>query len=278
MTRNIDEKVVRDFGKEWQKFDQSAVSPEELQKSFESYFCVFPWEHLPQSATGFDLGCGSGRWARIIAPRVGELHLIDPSREALEVAKRNLCGVGTCRFHLAGVDDIPLQSNSMDFGYSLGVLHHVPDTMGGLRNCVTKLKPGAPFLVYLYYAFDNKPPWFKSIWKISDLIRRVVSRAPYPAKIAISHTIAVLIYYPLATLARLLAHLGVAVDLLPLSAYRDKSFYTMRTDAFDRFGTRLEKRFNRKQIEEMLTEAGLVNIRFSQQAPYWVAVGYKPLQ
>jgi hypothetical protein len=45
----------------------------------------------------------------------------------------------------------------MDFGYSLGVLHHLPDPRAGLAACVTKLKPGAPMLVYIYYAFDNRP-------------------------------------------------------------------------------------------------------------------------
>ena len=43
-----------------------------------------------------------------------------------------------------------IKENSMDFGYSLGVLHHIPDTKEALQKCVSKLKPGAPFLVYLY--------------------------------------------------------------------------------------------------------------------------------
>jgi hypothetical protein len=49
----------------------------------------------------------------------------------------------------------------------------------------------------------------------------------------------------------------------------------MRTDAYDRFCTRLEQRFTRRQIEEMLTEAGFEGIRFSDTVPYWCAVGKK---
>ena len=56
---------------------------------------------------------------------------------------------------------MPLAPGSMDFGYSLGVLHHVPDTLAGIKACAKALKPGAPFLVYLYYAFDNRPAWFR---------------------------------------------------------------------------------------------------------------------
>lgn len=62
---------------------------------------------------------------------------------------------------------------------------------------------------------------------------------------------------------------------LPLGFYRHLSFYTMRTDALDRFGTRLEQRFTRKQIQSMMESAGLINIRFSDDAPYWCAVGIR---
>ncbi len=49
----------------------------------------------------------------------------------------------------------------------------------------------------------------------------------------------------------------------------------MRTDALDRFGTRLEQRFTRKEIREMMIIAGLIDIKFSKNLPYWTAVGYK---
>jgi hypothetical protein len=49
----------------------------------------------------------------------------------------------------------------------------------------------------------------------------------------------------------------------------------LRTDALDRFGTRLEKRFTKSEIEKMLLKAGFTNIRFSDSTPYWVAVATK---
>ena len=61
----------------------------------------------------------------------------------------------------------------------------------------------------------------------------------------------------------------------PLSYYRHCSFYTLRTDARDRFGTPLEQRFTRAQIRQMCTTAGLVDLRFSPRAPYWCVVGFK---
>jgi ubiquinone/menaquinone biosynthesis C-methylase UbiE len=273
--RNIDKTVVSDFGKEWSRFDQSDVPKTELHDIFQQYFTAFPFENLPENAQGFDLGCGSGRWAAFIAPRVGTLYCLDPSSAALAVAKKNLAEFNNCIFYIAGVDDIPIDNNTMDFGYSLGVLHHVPDTQDGLSKCVEKLKPGAPFLLYLYYAFDNKPCWFKAVWKLSDILRRGVSVLPYPLKYMASQIIAFLVYFPLSRLARLIEKTGVNVNNFPLSAYRNRSVYTLRTDALDRFGTRLEQRFTRKQIEAIMTAAGLEKICFNETGPYWVAVGYK---
>ncbi len=161
MKENADVNVIAGFGDEWSRFDQSELSDGELELMFDNYFNIFPWEALPPESVGFDLGCGSGRWAKLVAPKVGKLHLIDPSN-AIEVAKNNLSKAPNCEFHNAGVDNIPLEDNTCDFGYSLGVLHHIPDTEAGLKNCVAKLKTGAPFLLYLYYRFDNRPVWFRA--------------------------------------------------------------------------------------------------------------------
>ncbi len=273
---NIDLKTVAGFGEEWDAFDQTALSKEEHSDIFGRYFSVFPLESLTPDMEGFDLGCGSGRWAAPIASRVKILHCIDPSDKALDVARRRLADAPSARFHLAGVDAIPLAEGSQDFGYSLGVLHHIPDTLAALSDCVRKLKPGAPFLLYLYYRFDNRPLWFRMVWQASDLVRRVICRLPFGPRKAVTGVIAVLVYWPLARLAGLLESAGLKVDGLPLAFYRNSSFYTMRTDALDRFGTRLEQRFTRVEIEQMMLAAGLVDIRFREEGePYWVACGWR---
>lgn len=273
MATNIDEAVVSGFGDEWSRFDQSALCEDELDRMFDNYFSIFPWERIKPDAVGFDLGCGSGRWARRVAPRVGKLILIDPS-DAIEVARRNLAEAENCEFHRAGVEVMPVENGSCDFGYCLGVLHHIPDTEAGLKRCVEKLKVGAPFLLYLYYRFDNRPAWFRAIWKMSDLIRRGVSRLPHGLRFLVSQVFAAVVYFPLARFSLLLEKAGVDVSQVPLSQYRRNSFYTMRTDALDRFGTSLEKRFTRSEIHDMMQAAGLDQIIFSDKS-FWTAVGIK---
>jgi len=272
--KNQDKNTVDGFGVEWSRFDQSDLPSAEQQLLFDEYFSVFPWKDISKESTGFDLGCGTGRWAKSVAPKVKKLICIDPS-SALDIAKKNLSNFDNCVFDSATVDEMPMQDNSMDFGYSLGVLHHVPDTALGIKQCVKKLKIGAPLLLYLYYRFDNRPWWFRLIWFVTDLLRRIVSKMPYKLRYVSSQIISIIIYLPLARFALFLEKLNFNVSNFPLSSYKNLSFYTMRTDALDRFGTRLEQRFTRKEIKNMMRNAGLENIEFSNSKPFWVAVGYK---
>jgi SAM-dependent methyltransferase len=272
---NLDADVVLGFGDEWSRFDQSALTAAEHKQLWDNYFSIFPWHLLPADAKGVDIGCGSGRWAQLVAPRVGALTCVDASPQALDVARRNLASHPNVSFTLASVDAMPFPPAHFDFGYSLGVLHHIPDTQAGLQAATATLRPGAPFLLYLYYAFDNRPAWFRRLWRVSETLRYAISRSPFPLRFVLTQLCAALIYWPLARGARLIERMGGRVDSLPLSTYLNLSFYTMRTDALDRFGTRLEKRYTRAEIEAMMHNASLGDVTFANGPYFWIALGYK---
>ena len=273
--KNIDKKTVEDFGEEWSKYNQSSVSNEELYKSWNQYFGMFPFEELSNYAEGFDMGCGSGRWAKFVANKVHLLNCIDPSEKALNVAKQNLSNFSNIHFFNASVNDNILKENSQDFGYCLGVLHHIPDTLEGIKACAKLLKKDAPFLLYLYYNFENRPFFFKLLWRLSDFLRKRLSSLPPKTKIFFTSILAYLIYFPSARFALASEKLGIDVSNFPLTDYRKKPFYFMKTDALDRFGTRLEKRFSKDEIQRMLQEAGFRDIRFSKNMPFWVSISRK---
>jgi SAM-dependent methyltransferase len=274
---NLDLATVRGFGREWRTFTQEtgALSPEDRDAMFESYFELFPWHLIGRDSTGADIGCGSGRWAQLVAPRVRRLHACDPSADALAVARRNLADRHNVDFHLAAIDRLPIADSTLDFAYCLGVLHHVPDTEGALATIAHKLKPGAPLLVYVYYALDNRPRWYRLLWQATNATRIAIARLPHRLQLWLTTLIAVLVYWPLARAASLLERLGRLPSGWPLSWYRHRSLYVMRTDAFDRFCTRLEQRFTRAQIDEMLRRTGFEDVVFSGREPFWCAVAIK---
>ena len=271
---NKDEKVIEEFGEEWTKFDYSSIDTEKLNENFDQYFSIFPWDILPKDAVGFDMGCGTGRWAQFVAPKVKTLNCVEPS-EAINAAKKNLINNKNVTFRKETTENCSLSPGSQDFGYCLGVLHHIPHTQEALNDCTKLLKSGAPILLYLYYSFENKPLWFKALWKVSDYIRKFISISPKPIKHFLAALIALLVYFPLSRLAYILEKMGLNVENIPLADYRKKPFYQCKNDSLDRFGTRLEQRFSKSQITEMLTKADCTGVEFSPNTPFWCCIAFK---
>ncbi|MDB5208762.1 MAG: putative methyltransferase [Flavisolibacter sp.] len=271
---NIDKTTVASFGEEWLKFNKFSAT--EIEKIGNDYFDILHPSLKNKNTQVLDMGCGSGRWAYYLAPMVGFIECVDPS-EAVFAAATVLKNHENTRIIKADVDNLPFADNSFDLVYSLGVLHHIPDTYKAMEQCVRKVKPGGYFLVYLYYNLDNRGIIFKSIFQLSNFIRGGISKMPSKVKKAICEVIAFAVYLPLAKGAKLVSKLG-AKNLskkIPLSYYGDKSFYIMKNDALDRFGTPLEQRFSKNKIEEMMRGSGLKNIVFSEKEPYWHAIGQK---
>jgi len=272
---NVDPKTIHGFGLQWRDFNQVDAPSSELEKIFDKYFDQFPWKLIDQNSIGLDAGCGSGRWAMFVAPRVGKLVCVDASPGAAAVAQERLRSFTNCEVHVSALEDTPMADNSLDFAYCLGVLHYVPDPEAALAAIVRKLKPGAPLLVYVYYALENRPIWFRSAWRAVDLVRRGIARTPYRLRRWLSEVIAILVYLPLARISNVLERLGFGVDGIPLCAYRDRSFYTMRTDCLDRFGNHLEHRFTRQQLFDLLKDCGLSDITIPEDEPYWRAIALR---
>ncbi len=272
---NIDNTTVVSFGEEWESFH--GFEELEIFRMGGLYFDIVSSEMMSSSLRAIDFGCGSGRWTKYIHDRVGEIAAVDPSN-AIFSASELLKGVSNVKLYKASIDNLPFEDNYFDFGFSLGVLHHIPDTKKAMQDCVKKIKPGGYFLVYLYYNFDNRGFLFKTLFYISNFFRKGISKLPSRIKRFVCDIVAVLFYMPFILIARGLKFLGVSKKIrekIPLQIYEDKSFYIIRNDSLDRFGTPLEQRFSRSEIKVMMEKSGLSEITFSENAPFWHAVGKK---
>jgi len=271
---NIDTATVRAFGEEWSKFN--TFSDQEIDDiATQHYFDIVQLDWI-KGKQALDVGCGTGRWTKYVAKYAAHVDAVDPSK-AIEAASNLLADCSNVRLSRAAVNHLPFADSSFDFVFSLGVLHHVPDTQLAMEQCVEKLKSGGYFLVYLYYKLDNKGFLFKTVFHLSDRIRRGISKLPDTIKNFTCDVIAITIYLPLVFIGNCLKFLGFKdqAKKIPLHFYTDKSFNVIRNDSRDRFGTPLEQRFTMHEIELMMAKAGLTDITFSNNEPYWHAIGRK---
>ncbi|MCC5924382.1 MAG: class I SAM-dependent methyltransferase [Crocinitomicaceae bacterium] len=269
--QNIDEKTVASFGDEWTTF--SSFSDEEIKIAGDQYFDIVA-DDLLNNKYVLDVGCGTGRWTKYVAEKAAFVECIDPSDAVFSAAKL-LKDCPNTRISKAGVDNIPFEDDTFDLVFSLGVLHHIPDTLQAMKSCVKKVKPGGSFLVYLYYNFENRGFLFKSLFFFSNILRRFISSLPKFFKTKTCWLIAVLVYMPFVLLSKGLRKIGLKklANKMPLSYYTSHSFNIIKNDALDRFGTPLEQRFSRKEITEMMVKSGLSEIIISDNEPYWHAIG-----
>ena len=271
---NIDWTTVESFGEEWTKF--STFSDNDIEHVGSDYFDIIDDSMLNANSVALDVGCGTGRWTRYIRNRCRFVEAIDPSK-AVVTATAMLKDCDNIRISHADVDNIPFDDESFDFVFSLGVLHHIPDTSAAMQRCVEKVKMNGHFLVYLYYNLDNKGFASKAIFHTMNALRWGVCRLPPRTKRFACDLLALGIYLPNALATHAIKALipGELYKKVPLAYYHDKSINVMRNDSLDRFGTPLEQRFSKAEIIKMMQACGLGDIRVSEHRPYWHAVGTK---
>ncbi len=270
---NLDQGVIDGFGHEWAAFDYAETdTTEALDTQFTAYCSPIDLVQFNQaSAVAADIGAGSGRWSARLLPYFSLVYALEPSDGAIAVLKTKFTHEPRIKILQESVGANSIPDVCLDLAMSLGVLHHIPDTALAIREISSKIKSGGSFLCYLYYKLENKPLYYRVIFWVSNSLRWVISRLPYFLRRFIAQIIAGLAYFPLARIAKLLSKLGRDVSNFPLHHYANMPFVMLQNDALDRFGTRLEQRFSRKEITEMLSNADfdISTLKFSDVEPFW---------
>jgi Methylase involved in ubiquinone/menaquinone biosynthesis len=253
--------IQSSFGSEWQRYN--AILSEH-RREFDMYFDCISLDSL-RGKMVCDLGCGIGRWSYFIADICELVVLIDFS-DAIFEARKNLHDKENCLFFMADIKGLPFCDNCFDFVFSLGVLHHLP------TNCieeVRQLSRYAPLLlIYLYYALDNRPFYFRWIFFAVSVVRKAVSRINNSFfRIAFAKLVCLTVYYPAILLGAFLSLFNLG-KLMPLyEGYRGDSLKRMEQDVYDRFFTQIEQRVSRKEILSLRDAFSEVVI--SDTLPYW---------
>ena len=276
---NIDSQVISDFGDEWAayNYEKSELS-KELKLQFEMYSNLLNFQEFnPLESVAADFGAGTGRWVEFVLDNFKKVYLVEPSRGAFEVLTKKFKSKSHISLENSTISESLIPNNSLDFAMSLGVLHHISNTEQAIKDINSKLKSQGLFLGYLYYKVENKPFVYRIIFSIANFFRKKISNLPFKKKRRICNLIALFVYLPFARLNKALKILKIDTSNIPLHQYANLNFYMMKNDALDRFGTKLEKRFNQDEIIKLLSEGGFDSnsIIFSESEPFWTFVARK---
>ncbi|MBI4498776.1 MAG: class I SAM-dependent methyltransferase [Chloroflexi bacterium] len=111
-----------------------------------------PWLLTPPEAIAgrrvLEVGCGRGVGAQILRDRgAGEVVAFDLDQAMLALARARCRQQGGAPVHLllASATALPFAAQSFDAVVEFGVLHHIPDWKGALREVARVLRPGGWF-------------------------------------------------------------------------------------------------------------------------------------
>lgn len=115
----------------------------------------FLLRHFPlQCQDALEIGCGAGKFARLLAKRSQNVLALDLSPEMIRLARENSTEFPNIEFELADVCDRVLPVESFDCIATIATLHHLP-----FREILLKmkaaLKPGGALLVLDLFAADR---------------------------------------------------------------------------------------------------------------------------
>jgi len=242
------ESYAGNFGYEWNVHDRTQLddrSSDESERTFRRKTGFGPEDVAGKLV--LDAGCGMGRFSDVASRWGATVVGVDLSR-AVEAAQRNLGDRPNVHVAQADILRLPFADETFDLVFSIGVLHHTPDTRAAFDRLPRLVKPGGRIAVWLY------PGYAAFMWKMSDVLRRWTWRMPPRLLHAMAH-VAVPKYY----VDRLPAVGMASRFLLPVSGHPRAEWRVL--DTFDWYSPRYQWKHTYEEVFRWFEAQGLVDIR-----------------
>jgi SAM-dependent methyltransferase len=217
------------FGRQWHWFRKVQLDSQNgTDESARTLRATTGWTTADyQGRLVLDAGVGAGRFAEIVAGAGGEVVGVDLTA-AIDAAYANIGRHPRVHLIQADIFALPFPEATFDLAYSIGVLHHTPDTAAAFRCVATTVKKGGGLAVYLYHRYGIR--WF------TETIRCLTTRLPAGAMLALA-TLAI----PLHHLYRI-PGLGKILEIVcPIS--RHPNWRWRWLDTFDWYTPRYQWKF-----------------------------------
>ncbi|MDP2905332.1 MAG: class I SAM-dependent methyltransferase [Candidatus Omnitrophota bacterium] len=263
------------YGFLWNKSQGYSTS---LEKGHFSYMQETVTEPIVRGGAGIDIGCGMGQDTYLMAKNnpgvsVIALDLSDGVYKTRELVR----GLNNAAAVKGSVTALPVRSEALDFAYSFGVLHHIPDPKKGLFEINRVLKKGSPVFLYLYEDHSGNILKYLTV-KTAALFRKITVRIPRKILYALSFLASPFVFIVFSCPAIILSKFDKTRSIAENIPFNfGRSPFGLRSDLFDRFGAPIEYRFSKKQVYELLDNCNFHNITITKlkATAGWVAWAYK---
>jgi 2-polyprenyl-3-methyl-5-hydroxy-6-metoxy-1,4-benzoquinol methylase len=249
------------FGFQWNRFSRTQLDSANGTTQSRDTFVEktgWPLDEL-RGARILDAGCGMGRFAAVCADAGADVHAVDLS-SAVDAAAVNLAGRPNVHVYQADIMKLPFAEGSFDRIYSVGVLHHTPDTRAAFMRLVPLLKPGGVISIWVYTVELLTA-------KGGEILRRVTPRLSQRMMLFLARAAVPLYYVHRTSLAGRLTRVWIPTSMHPNPEWR-------WLDTFDWYAPKYQWKHTFEEVEGWFRDAGLTGIR---RGPFPVSVnGQRP--
>lgn len=236
------------FGFEWNLHNKTQLDTPTNHESEDTFVSKtgFSRNEL-QGKLVLDVGCGMGRFSDVASRWGATVVGIDLS-SAVDAAAGNLGDRD--RVHLAQADifRMPFADATFDFIFSIGVLHHTPNTQAAFGQLPRLVKPGGKVAVWVYTTAMRSWCWS------SDLYRHLTTRMPRKMLYALSHAAIPLYYVHKAPLIG-----KVSSVILPMSVHPNPEWRVL--DTFDWYSPKYQWKHSSNELHEWFRQHGFTDLR-----------------
>jgi len=210
-----------------------------------------------------DAGCGGGRYARIAARFGAQVYAVDLS-QAVERAAELLREFPNAHVIQADLTSLPFPRDFFDAVYSIGVLHHTPDTRASMRAVLRHLAPGGTLSIWLYRR------WRPALELVNRIERAFTTRLPLRRMMQLARALEPLGAAKLRlqqSPSALLRRLGVVLNALTIGVSMHPAPEQRICDTFDWYTPEFQWHHTDDEVRRWLQEDGLKEIENLSDKP-----------
>ncbi|MBA4317324.1 MAG: hypothetical protein C0412_02885 [Flavobacterium sp.] len=240
------QKTADSFAYEWKNI---YLENDFEKNNFYHFLSPFVIEKDLRGIVTVDIGCGSGRftkWAALAGTKVSFATDLGDSVEVAYKMTKHLKNVGIIQ---ADIYHMPFV-RVIDFAYSIGVLHHLPQPKQGFLSLMKVLKVKGKMLIWVYSRRHNNRALF-----FYEPLRTICRHIPKPILFKLCYIPAAIIH-SWNTICK-----TMKLKNMPYSYYENFSFNMKLNDSFDVLATPKSNYYYSEEIEGWFHEAKLKGVK-----------------
>jgi len=260
------DQTIKDFGKQWLRYSDNEGYYGSLELFSDMLSPFLKLEDLKNCKVA-EIGSGAGRIVNMLLESgVQHVVAVEPS-DAFAVLVPNIRNPKKVTLLKISGEQLPAYGD-LDYIFSIGVLHHIPDPDPVVKAAFRALRAGGLFLVWLYGKEGNE-----FYLTIVNLLRLITKHLPHFALAGFVW----MIYCPLVFYIGLCSRFPLPLKKYLLSIFTKMSPEKRRLIIYDQLNPNYAKYYTKSEAVELLSDGGFINVQTHHRHGYsWTVIGTKP--